>query len=412
MKILPIKSINAKHIPYIQVKNGKTSNITDYSNQNAKSNMPLNGSALLIYFGAAKSAEDKLEDFKIRELTDEEFKAKKAKIMSNKNKFGPFWNISEDMLTKYNVQLFEYMYEDCKGLTSDYPTHKDLEKENNLELYNEYMRLQCGHHCVPVETKEQAQVILKMMKMPWFFAADSDYAYALNNAGYNIKGKKSAEIKNVKLKMLDALEKNREKYEDCSSYQRKNICEMIADVTTYRGLNIARKMINNPELLDIDHLDIEVRNFFKRISANKEQAKIASEIIDKVVKKPELFEKEHFARALSIMLAFTNNTCQKDLGLAFLDNPALFEYEDFVLNMPGIICDFPSSEKAEDIETRKDVFETLDYYKKNPELLKNQQPYKDPDFVYALTHYCKYPGAIYYKDGSIGLPGLTLTLDF
>ena len=248
--------------------------------------------------------------------------------------------------------------------------------------------------------------------MPWFFAADSDYAYALNNAGYNIKGKKSAEIKNVKLKMLDELEKNRKNYEECTYDQRANICEMIANVTTYRGLNIARKMINNSKLLDIDHLDIDVRNFFKRISENKDQAKIASEIIDEVVKNPELFEKEHFARALSIMLAFTNNTCQKDLELAFLDNPALFEYEDFVLNLPGIICDFPSSENAEDIETRKDVFETLDYYKKNPELLKNQQPYKDPDFVYALTHYCKYPGAIYYKDGSIGLPGLTLTLDF
>jgi len=344
--------------------------------------------------GAKAKSDNTLDNFQIKDLTDEEFEEKKAEIIAKKDEFRPFRYLRDDMFTKWNVQLFDYMYQDCKGLTSDYPTHKDLEKENNLALYKGFMRLQCDHqYRIPIETKDQAEVVLKMMKMPWFFASDGkgDYAFALNNAGYDIEGKKSAEIRNVKLKILDELEKNREKYETPTYNQMKNISEMIAEVSTYRGLNIALKMIRHPELLEADQCDLRVSDFFKKVSSDKERAKISSDIIDKLIKNPELFKKEDFNHALTYMLTYPNNNYKKELVLNFLDNPALFDYEDFVYNMPGIISDFPSSNSIADSKIRKDVFETLQYYKQHPELLKNQEPYNYPDFVYALISYCEPP---------------------
>ena len=97
MKVLPIKSINSKHITDIHVKSVKTSNITDYSNQNAKSDLSLNGSTLLIYFGSTSKTKNTLDDFKIRELTDEEYKAKKeAKKKEQKSYQSSFETFKEN----------------------------------------------------------------------------------------------------------------------------------------------------------------------------------------------------------------------------------------------------------------------------------------------------------------------------
>jgi len=396
MKILPITTTDCRQ----KMNFGNVNKAASKFIQSSLSNLgqtakTLSGAVIVLSAINTKSKKkDDLANFQIKDLTDEEFEAKKAEILAKKDEFEPFRYLRKDMFTKWNVQLFDYMYQDCEGLFSNNPTDEDLEKEKNLELYKGYMRLQCDHqYRIPVETKEQAEVVLKMMKMPWLFASDGDgdYAYALNNAGYNIKGKDSAEIKNVKLKILDELEKNREKYEEISYDQKKNISEMVADVTTYRGLNIALKMIRHPELLEAEQCDLRVSDFFKRISENKEQAKITSEIIDKVIQNPELFKKENFNHALTYMLTYPRNEHKKNLVLAFIENPALFDYEDFVYNMPGIICDFPSSESSEDVKIRQDVFETLKYYKKHPELLKEQKPYEYPDFVYALISYCELP---------------------
>ena len=391
MKILPVTHQSQTHIHFKNNLVKSTRNITKM-NPTTTLGLPM---AIICMVGVTKSkSNDNTEDFKIREITNQEFGAKKAEILENKNGCELFKYIREDSLTPYSVQLYDYMYQDCKGLMSDYPTHKDLEKEKNLALYEEYMHLQRdSQFCVPVENKDQAEVVLKMMKMPWLFAADGDgdFAHALNYAGYNIKGKKSAEIRNIKITMLNELEKNRDKYRECSYNKKENITSMVTDVTTGRGLNIALKMIRHPEFLEADQCDLGVAEFFKRISQSEEQAKIVSDIIDKLIQNPELFKKEDFNYALTYMLKYPNNEYKKQLVLTFIDNPALFDYEDFVGNMPGIICDFPSSESKEDIETRQEVFETLDYYKKNPELLKNQKPYEYPDFVYALISYCELP---------------------
>ena len=391
MKVLPVTHQSQTHIHF---KNNFVKNTRNITKMNPTTTLGL-PMAIICMVGVTKSkSNENTEDFKIREITNQEFGAKKAEILENKNGCELFKYIREESLTPYSVQLYDYMYQDCKGLMSDYPTHKDLEKEKNFALYKEYMHLQCDSQFrVPVENKDQAKVVLKMMKMPWLFASDcdGDYAHALNNAGYNIKGKKSAEIRNVKLKMLDELEKNREKYEAPTYDQIENISHMIAHVTTNRGLNVALKMIKHPELLNADQCDLSVSDFFKRISENKEQAKIVSEIIDKLVQKPELFSKEDFDHALTYMLQYPNNGYKKELVLKFIDNPALFDYEDFVYNMPGIISDFPSSESTDGAHTRLCVFETLNYYKRHPEDLKDQEPYKYPDFVYKLTGYCEPP---------------------
>lgn len=397
MRILPITNTDYRQRTNFGNKQTLVSGVIKNTAPNiGKTTAEIGGAVMVLaaITGAKAKADNNIDDFQIRDLTDEEFEAKKAEILAKKDEFRPFRYLRDDMFTKWNVQLFDYMYQDCKGLTSDYPTHKDLEKENSLKLYDEYVRLLCDRKSRPqIETKDQAKVVLKMLKMPWFFGSDGDgdYAFALNNADYNIIGKKSAEIRNVKLKILDELEKNREKYEKSTYQQINNISQMVADVTTYRGLNIALKMIRHPELLEADHCDLRVSDFFKEVSENKEQAKIASDIIDKLIKNPELFKKEDFNHALTYMLTYPNNDYKKELVLNFLDNPALFDYEDFVYNMPGIISQFPSSNSIADSKIRKDVFETLQYYKQHPELLKNQEPYKYPDFVYALISYCEPP---------------------
>jgi len=204
----------------------------------------------------------------------------------------------------------------------------------------------------------------------------------------DLEGGKSAEIKNVKQTIRDELEKNREKYKESSYTQKSNINGILAHVTTEDGLNTALKMIRHPELLEANECDLRVNDFFKRISQNKEQAEIVSEIIDKLVKNPELFKKEDFNCALTYMLIYPNNEYKKNLILTFLDNPALFDYEDFIDNMPGIISDFPSYKNAEDINTREGVFRNLKYYKEFPSSLERKDEYDEPEFVRYLTHYC------------------------
>ena len=203
MKILPVTNESHTRIYFKNNLVKNTRNITKMS-PTATFGVPM---SIICMVGVAKSkSSDNTEDFKIRDITNQEFGAKKAEILENKNGCELFKFVREDSLTPYSVQLFDYMYEDCKGLMSNFPTHRDLEKENNLALYKGYMRLQCDHqYRIPVENKDQAEVVLKMMKMPWLFAADGDgdYAFALNNAGYNIEGEKSAEIRNIKLKILN-----------------------------------------------------------------------------------------------------------------------------------------------------------------------------------------------------------------
>lgn len=388
MKVLPITNTD-----YVQKINfGGVHKIASKFVQSGLSDLgqtvkTLSGAVIVLAaLNKKQKAENAEADFQIKELTDEEFETKKNEILAKKKKFEPFKYLRKDMFTKWNVQLFDYMYEDCKGLTSKNPTDKDLEKLNNFELYNSFMQLQCSHHCVPVKNKEQAEVILKMMKMPWFFASDGDgdYDYALNNAGCHIEGENIAKIKDVKLKMLDELEKNREKYKEATSDQKNNIIDMITSVNTENGLNIALKMINNPHLLDTDSCYVNSNRFFKEISQNEERAKIASEVIDKILSKPELFEKEYFKESIVTILSGTTNNYKKDFVFKLLETPELFDKDYFVGNLPGIIRFFPKGESAKAIETRKGIYQRLE------DLISDIEYDSFDDVVDCLTdYYCE-----------------------
>ncbi len=296
--------------------------------------------------GLGVSAASNTDNFKIRNISDNEFQNKKYKIIRNEETFDSFCTVNDRRLNKWNVQLLDYMLK-----------HPEEYKENREEIVEGIAGL------YELNNKNSANVVLKMLKMPWLFKSES-MQFAVDGVSYRSSDEKVA---NIKMKILDMLDKSDK---DFTSMQMINLKFLLSYASTEDALKVAEKLIEKPQILKAHGIS---ENAFEYFINDKKYAEIKLEIIDKLNSNPELLESEGF---LDHAHGFINNVTDeitKEFALKVLDNPILFKSISFSKAITNILYEYPKSDHDNAQKIREIMNKILDAAIKRPELFENEK---------------------------------------
>ena len=304
---------------------------------------------------ANKSSENSKDDFQIKNLTDEEFEAKKSEVIAHKDDFKPFKSLYKGDFNKWNVQLFDYMMKNPTEY-NDVKYSRMVEQMTNVNDFN------------LIDNKNGAEVALRMLKMPWFLS-NNRYArdFGVTAVALNVNDNK---VKDIKLQMLNELDKYKDK-KTFSDSQLYAVNKILKDINTNDGLKVALKLLDNLEILNDQNPYSRglTKDCFEIFSNEKEYADIKLELIDKINSKPELFETPYFKHATAGILSYVTDRKTKDFALKILDNPNLFKSSSFADNLGYILYNFP----VNDTKQSSVILNLLDTIDKKPELFKNEK---------------------------------------
>lgn len=359
MKILPITNTNC--INKINFNGGVTKG-TNKVIQNIAPEIKTTATALsgaVIVLAAINTKSKKkndLADFQIKDLTDEEFEAKKSEIISRKDDFKAFKYLDEEQINKWKVQLFDYMMQNPE--------------EYNDERYMKTVKNMTNQYSTgsDITDKNQAEVALRMLKMPWFLKA-YDYAseYGIGNVARTATNGK---VKNIKLKMLNKLDE----YKDLKTFsgtQEVAIIQMLKDINTEYGLKVALKILENPDILDDQnhwHSGFS-KDCFGEFSNKKQYADIKLDVIDRISSKPELFETKYFKNSLAGILNNITTQEVKEFAFKAFENPLLFENEKFADSFGSILYYYHYEQK----DIQEGLMKILSAIEQRPELFKSEK---------------------------------------
>lgn len=290
----------------------------------------------------------KQEGFVIKKLSKDEFKTLKDKIIRNIGKFPSFMSINVKNINPWNVQLFDYMLKHPKEYKSG---HHQI-SESIAGLY------ESG------DNQSSAEVILKMLKMPWLFKGGFCMEYDIWKIG---GGARNAKVADIKTAMLDLLEKNKTDYTD---RQLVYIGHMLSHFNSDIGLNFAKKLIEKPDILGATHLQ---EDFFQNFENDKSWAAVSSSVLDKINSKPELLKDENF---MDCVHGFLNNVVDKkgkDFAFKILDNPILFKSESFTKLLNNLLYHYPTDRSKESAAIRLLKNKIIDAAIAKPELFENKK---------------------------------------
>ena len=298
--------------------------------------------------GFKKAGISKNKEFELKELTDEEYKKKRDEIEEAKGIFPPFEHIYTYGLNEWNVQLLEYILK-----------NPDNYKENHDILISTI----ASRAWKNPNLKLQAEVILKLLKMPWLLESRS-MEFVVQPIVWYTENEESAEIK---MKLLDKLRDNPQIY---SAAQLDNIAAMIGHIDSEEGYRLAEKIIQDPQMLEVCKLDY---TYWLRQAGDKRNSNIKSAMIDKIQSKTELIERPYFKKGVIDILNTTDNENKLQLALKMLDNPIFFESESFVKSIKKILKEVPAEDDSESKNTMRLVFKIMDAVASKPELFKNTE---------------------------------------
>lgn len=298
--------------------------------------------------GFKKAGISKNKEFNLKELTNEEYKKKRDEIEESKENFPAFQNIYTYGLNEWNVQLLEYMLKN----PDDY-------KENHDILISEI----ASRAWKTPNSRLHAEVILKLLKMPWLLKSRS-MEFVVKPIVWYTENDKSAEIK---MKLLDKLSEKPQAY---SVAQLDNIAIMIGYIDSDEGYKLAEKIIQDPQILEVCRLDY---TYWLRQASDNRNSNIKSAIIDKIKSKPKLIERAYFKEGVVDILNETNNENKLLLALKILDNPIFFESRSFVKSIKKILREVPAEENPESKNTMRLVFKIMDAAANKPELFKHEE---------------------------------------
>ena len=298
--------------------------------------------------GFKKVGISKNKEFNLKELTNEEYKKKRDEIEESKENFPAFQNIYTYGLNEWNVQLLEYMLKN----PDDYKGNHDI-------LISEI----ASRSWKTPNSRLHAEVILKLLKMPWLLKSRS-MEFVVKPIVWYTENDKTAEIK---MKLLDKLSEKPQAY---SAAQLDNIAIMIGHIDSDEGYKLAEKIIQDPQLLEVCKLDY---TYWLRQAGDKRNSNIKSAMINKIQSKPELIERSYFKKGVIDILNTTDNENKLQLSLKMLDNPIFFESESFVKLIKKILNEVPAEEDSESKNTMRLVFKIMDAAANKPELFKNEE---------------------------------------
>jgi len=359
MKILPITNTDYRH----KMNLGSAHKIAGKFAQNGLADLgrtakTLSGAVIVLATISSKSnKKDDLADFQIKDLTNKEFKAKKAEIISHEKDFIAFEWMHEENINKWNVQLLDYMLQNPD--------------EYNDEMYRKFVNKITDEYCPwqNIDNKNQTEVALRMLKMPWFLKA-YEYArdYGVGNIAHNTTDEN---VKDIKLSMLNKLDEYKNTEITFSWTQERAIVQMLEDINTKDGLKVALKLLENPDMLDEQnqHFNGFSEDCFKDFSNQEQYADIKLKIIEKINSKPELFESEYFKHSLAGIFNNTTDENTKVFLFKVLDNPLLFGNEKFADSLGSILYYY--GQETEDVQ--KGLIKILSAIEKKPELFKNEK---------------------------------------
>ena len=371
MKILPIintnydNKTNFRGIP--QASSKAVQQVLPDAGKIAK----LGAVAVLAYLGVNQKNKNDADDFQIRELTQEEFDKNRDEIIRaheeahdewlrmkeyyDKNEvnyseynFPTFAFIDDCNLTPWNVQLLDYMLK-----------HPETYKYNYNDLAKDIVELGNGNN------QKSAEVVLRMLKMPYLFPQERNTKKHLGMNGYMYAEDKAE----AKMQILDMIEKNKTDYDTAQIF---NLRDILTWIKTDDGLRVAKKMIEKPDILKAWIHE----NAFRYFSNEKEDADIKIAYTDKINSKPELLKDERFIKYIGDTFNNVGDKETLEFACKLWDNPILFESESFRKLAKGMIYYYPRHDNDRNIGTREVMNKIVDAVAKRPELFKNQK-FKD-----------------------------------
>ena len=369
MKVLPV--INANYDNRINFKSGVVKSASNVlTSPEVANTAKAVGGAVLVYLNVVntkKSTENKSDNYQIRELSDTEYEQMKSKIMQAKEEAYAEWKnlkgdyekndiscaerncptfafIDSGNIDQWNVQLFDYMLK-----------HPETYKYNYTKLADNIEEISVGDN-----NQKSAEVVLKMLKMPFLFPQEH------NGTGHLGLNYYLSEGSDIRIKILDMIEANKTDYNETQIF---NLRDILTWINTKDGLRVAKKLIEKPEILKSSISE----NAFRYYSNSKKYADIKVALIDKINSKPELLSDENFMKCVP---AFINNVVDKhtlDFSCKILDNPILFKSDSFRKWLNGMIYEYPKCNDDTDKKTREVMYRIIDAVVKRPELFENKK---------------------------------------
>ena len=290
----------------------------------------------------------KKSNFAIKELSKEEFKVLKDKIIHSIDTFPSFREIEARNINQWNVQLFDYMLQ-----------HPKEYKSKHFQIADSIAGLyKSGNN------KSSAEVILKMLKMPWLFKYGFCMEYDIWKIGGGARNAKAADIKTA---MLDLLEKNKTDYTD---RQLVYIGHMLSHFNSDIGLNFAKKLIEKPDILNAPLIK---EDFFDYFEDDKSRADVRSSVLDKINSKPELLKDENFMDCVHGFLSNVGDEKGKEFAFKILDNPILFKSESFTKSLNNLLYYYPTYNSVQAKNVRGIMNKIVDATVAKPDLFKNDK---------------------------------------